>query len=92
MIFVLLQRSGLGHTDVKDSLKPLNAKIWEGAQCYSKISVSVAARPALLVQPLTVKNGLWICLVVLIGYFSGSGQCIDGLPGRKGVVGFLSST
>lgn len=59
VVFMLLQRSGLGHSDVRNSLKPLNAEIW---QCYIKISVSVTDRPALLGQPLIVENGLWICL------------------------------
>lgn len=59
-----------GTHNVRDSLKALNSDIWEGAQCCSKISVSVAVMPALLVQPPTVRNGLWICLAVVTGYFS----------------------
>lgn len=39
---VLLQR--LGDADVRNSLKPLNDKIWGGAQCYRKMSVPVTVR------------------------------------------------
>lgn len=53
VVAVLLQRSGLGDTDVRDSLKPLNGKIWEGAQCYRKMSVPVTVRFYFtLVQPV----------------------------------------
>lgn len=65
---VLLQRSGLGDADVRNSLKPLKGKIWGGAQCYRKMSVPAIVRNTVtvyltLVQPV----GLTVAAAALQG-------------------------
>lgn len=59
---VLLQRSGLGDADGRNSLKPLKGKIWGGAQCYRRISVPVTARFYL---PLVQPKGLTVAAAAL---------------------------